>query len=347
MNGVDEIKIGNLSVWNFDRMKDKNIKSETMKARIEELVKLNLQNQNRPINDIGIMSLNNSYDFRNLSIKEIEKVREFQLVLFLASLAKMPNELGHEQITSDNFITATQNFRLESSINSVAVETGRILRKSDMGEIVFHKPHHINSRSYVNIDNQLIKSLIKLKRENIQLYRRIIRSIESIMNSYYNDDHLSDLSRILEISRAFEILFSLPHNNQRMHFKSKVRDLFSDENNRRRRYKLKRRNSMMWEVDIKHVMWADRFYSLRNKIIHGDDIKISDYRFENNHHFFIGIWFYLVFVKKIINNYFDKKIFYDTIIYNSEEKIFKYESNMILKIMEKHHPLLATRTQLR
>ena len=102
MNGVDEIKIGDTSIWNFDRMKDKIIKSDKLKSRIDELLKLNLHYSNRPINDIGIVAINSNYNFQPYNITDFEKLREFQLILFLASLAKMPDELGHEQITSDN-----------------------------------------------------------------------------------------------------------------------------------------------------------------------------------------------------------------------------------------------------
>lgn len=49
------------------------------------------------------------------------------------------------------------------------------------------------------------------------------------------------------------------------------------------------------------VMWADKFYTLRNKIIHGKHINASEYTFRGKQdHFDIAIIFFIFGLKKIM-----------------------------------------------
>lgn len=340
LNRVDEIKLMNVRIWNYDRRKNAEIKSTKLIKKTDDLIQLNRAYSNKPINNIGILSIINKDDFAPFTSKDFEKIREFSILLFLISLAEMPRAMNIDQITSDNFTFVTQNFTLESENSTVSVSAGRIIRISNMGgEILFHKPHYVNSRTFVELDKSLKKVLPKIKKIDKKLFRRIIRATESIMNSYYNGDNMSDMSRILEIARSFEILFNLPNSQQRKHFKTKIRELFQGEYNKNRKFKSERRTGFDWEIDIKQVMWADRFYTLRNHIIHGKKIKNRDFKFESQVHLFLGVWFFLIAVKKIINKSLNKKIFYDTIIFNAKEKLFKYEDNMMLKIMDQQYPV--------
>jgi hypothetical protein len=80
-------------------------------------------------------------------------------------------------------------------------------------------------------------------------------------------------------------------------------------------------------------MCADRFYVLRNHIIHGEKLKDRDFVFLGQYHYHLGLWFFLVSVKKMINESFGDKIFYDTIKY--KEGCFVYENGNIIRAIER------------
>jgi hypothetical protein len=49
-------------------------------------------------------------------------------------------------------------------------------------------------------------------------------------------------------------------------------------------------------------LWADRFYTLRNHIIHGERVPLSEYRFRGaQHHVFAAAQIFGVAVKRLIN----------------------------------------------
>ena len=116
-----------------------------------------------------------------------------------------------------------------------------------------------------------MRKLEGLKRKKRKLYRLILRASEALMNAYTNSEDVSFESRILELSRAFEILFKLPEKQQRKVFKSSIKKYCEPAGERIRRYLSERPgNIKVPERGSRQVMWADRFYTLRNHIIHGE-----------------------------------------------------------------------------
>lgn len=57
-----------------------------------------------------------------------------------------------------------------------------------------------------------------------------------------------------------------------------------------------------WEIEDLSVMWIDKFYTLRNKIIHGKSINQAEYVFRGKqNHFDISIIFFIFGMKKIMS----------------------------------------------
>lgn len=68
------------------------------------------------------------------------------------------------------------------------------------------------------------------------------------------------------------------------------------------------------------VIWADSYYTLRNHIIHGNQVKLNEFAFKGKQrHLDIGILFFMLLVKKIINEKRKKRIFYDEIEWGKTE----------------------------
>lgn len=321
-----------------------SIKHNNLRDQIQSLMEQN-RIFGKPIRDMGIIEIKGRDNFLPLKPFEQKQINELRAVLFLAGVAKCniedgPNA-GHDRLTSENFRILFQNFVLDDPYTGYA--SGKIVRVSDMGykisQITYEKPPYAVENSF-SCEESLLKSLEKMKRKNRKAYRLILRATDAVIHAYSNSEDVSHASRILEFSRAFEILFGLPERDQRKEFKNAIEKYCERTGERKRRYLSERPGGRVIETRSRQVMWADRFYVLRNHIIHGDNICDKAYFFYGQLHWDIALWFFLVSVKQIINESMGKKIFYDAV--KCESGRFIYDNGLLRAATEK-----AVRTLLK
>ena len=302
-----------------------------LKNKIESLIKQN-RTQRNPIEDIAVFDFSGNNTFLPATNNEKNKIGETRILLFLACMAKNnihegPN-VGHLMQTSDNYKVVYQNFKLDSPYTCYIA--GVIVRQNDFGykidDLIYEKPPYVlmNDFSY---DEEFLNILERLRRKNRKCYRLILRSAESVMNAYTNSDDISVESRILEFSRAFEILFELPERSQRKTFKEKIKNYCESSKEKKWRYSSERPGGTKdFEHGSQQVIWADRFYTLRNHIIHGEKISVNRLYYHGQEHHQLALWFFLVSAKKIINKVLGKIYFYDFIKY--ENRRFGYDRGL-------------------
>ncbi len=344
------INFGGMILWNFDKEKDGFIKDDPLKKYIQVLLESNTSNS-RPIQDIAVFS--EKIPNFQYSKRKVQLAGELRLVLFLCVTAHRNTHdgenAGHFMATSENFTHMFQNFQLGGEFT--AFTSGSIVQITSggykVGEIKYEKPPYVLQGNY-RMDEELFSSLKTLKRHNIKIYRRILVASEAFMNGYYNSHEMSYDSRILQQSRAFEVLLQLPEQGQRKDFKGKIKQycLPRDKQYQKRfRYLSERSGGRKEpETEMKIVMWADKFYTLRNRIIHGDNIKSQDYLFNDQRHWDISLWVYLLLIKKIINEGLGREIFYDEVLWKKEKFVYENGSlyKVILNSLNKYKNKLAT-----
>ena len=308
----------------LNRIKDKDLR--------HKVTTLIAQNRifGEPIEDVGIVDIGGGHNFRPLTPIEDNKINEIRVVLFLAGMAKCntqegPNA-GHYMLTSDNFKIVYQNFKLDSPYTGYT--SGRIVRASDFGyeisKITYEKPPCVLKNSF-SYEEKFLNSIERLRHKKRKSYRLILRASDSVMNAYTNSEDVSHESRILEFSRAFEILFELPEGQPRRKFKEAVKKYCEPPGERKRRYKSERYGKKKEpEMGSRHVMWADRFYILRNHIIHGESIAKKKFWFHGQPHYQLGLWFFLVAIKQMVNEVLGMKTFYDSV--KCQSGTFVYDS---------------------
>ena len=193
--------------------------------------------------------------FRSLSAAANSNIHEGQIA-------------GLRVVTAENFALVFQGFNIGDS--HTGYTTGRIVPLSnygyEIGQIFYEAPRYVLKHS-PDFDRTLLVALKRLKRRNPLKYRTIIRATDAMMNGYSNSDDVSFESRILEQARSFEILFALPESGQRKIFKEKISKYCQPINERKIRYKIELRKVKTPETGTRQKMWADRFYTLRNRII--------------------------------------------------------------------------------
>jgi len=105
---------------------------------------------------------------------------------------------------------------------------------------------------------------------------------------------------------------NLPHDRKLLHY-------YLDHGRKRR--------------DVNRTMkgkWAESFYQLRNCVVHGERIKGKYFRFrEKMVHFDLATIFFIILIKKLMNENLRRKIFDEDIIWNKSEQTFEHVDRFI------------------
>ncbi len=311
VRGIEVLKIGEVEIWNAEKLGSR-IGDKVVRTRVAALLSMYRQSARKPdkavrIRDIGMVTVGEQ-DFRELSYAEFEQVQEARYLLFLCCLAKNctqygPNA-GHAMFTSENFEVVYQSFLLDHDFVSEragVLVTMQILGYK-IGETRFTKPSYVNLPIRFSYDEKLLEALLALKTDQPVQYRRILRSTAVFLESYYNSQSVDMGARILLQTVAFEVLFDLPDSLQRKQLKNEIEALTSVPGEKTYTYSYEVPNGMKEETRSLKVMWADRFYTLRNHIIHGQEVNRREFRFlRRQHHLLIAPVMFTFAVKRLID----------------------------------------------
>ncbi len=345
--GSDPIAYEGVTMWNFSREAERRIPDANTRVYITSLLQMNAR-RNKPIPNIGIIDVG-AEGFIPFSSEQTKLIKEFRLILFLCSVVKSniysgPNA-GLHMVTADNFTLIFQNFQLGSL--SGGFSTGSIVNIRSGGgkisEIRYEMPRHVLDHSSVRIDEKLMACMVKLKKRRIRIYRRILRAVEAFMSSYYNSDEMSLEGRILQQARAFEILLDLPPGRtQRKVAKEKIEKFCSPDNAKKVSYRYEKGHGQFeQESGTMQKKWADRFFTLRNHIIHGRNVPAPQLRFHGKWHQDLALWFFLACLKKLINEVLKNREFYDVVKF--EKHTFTYDERAIYGILMREHQILKSK----
>lgn len=305
MNGIDEIDLGYLKVWNFDKKKDNYIQEPTLKTKIEKIFATQVTHHGN-VRGIGVIQFPNN-DFQPLSPTESELIQQARATLFLSFVSenntRIPNaNSGHSMATSENFDVIYQNFTLDQDY--VAETSGEIIRFSKGGytldKIRFQIPSFVPTPSSYHYDQEIFSELAYLRSHKPKIYRKIINATQIFMEGYYNSNHLSNKARILLYMSAFEAIFSIPEAQQRKYFKENIEKIsYIHSEKKYINYWDKKSNNKSKEYLSKKGLWAEKFYLLRNAIVHGDHVKLDSFIFEKTQeHIHIALLFFVLAIKK-------------------------------------------------
>jgi hypothetical protein len=330
LGNIHEITYGNVKVWNFQKKADEYIQDEALRQKIQRFLATNIY-AGQAIQDMGILSIGD-IEFQEATPEDIDTANEIKLVLFITCLARnnvkaQGANAGHYIATSENFVFVVQNFQLESDYLSESA--GYIVHKMvggyKVGEISFIAPSHVLKPFVFGFNNDLLETLLKLKSKDSNLYARILRATDLFFQSYFNNTDVSLNARILLQVGAFEVLLDLPNDGkQRRRLKEAVEKFVCLANDVTETYQFEGwKGVLQTETKSIKVTWADRFYTLRNHIIHGNEVPLSEFLFALQRHIDIATMFFVLLVEKLLNDRFGEKIFYDQIIWGKVNENFE------------------------
>ena len=344
MASQDEIQVDRVRIWNYSTKADEYIRDVSLRTNIDKIIGLNVH-RGAQIRNIGIVSIGD-IDFRPFGEDELQDIHEACIILFLSFLSyqmRLQGEnVGFFMRTAENFRCVIQSFMLGD--DHIAERSGTIINMTDfnlISKISIHKPPYValNQPTFSH-DVRLLDNLVRLKRRGIRLYNRIIRASEIFRQSYYNTEDVSIILRTPFQMAAFETLLELGQQ-PRKNFKDLIENYCNLPHDRKFVHSYLDRGGK--RRDVSRTMkgkWAESFYQLRNRIIHGDKVKGKSFKFrEKMFHFDIAIMFFVVLIKQIINKSLRRKIFDEDILWNRSEKVFEYVdrsiSNMVMQGLKK------------
>jgi hypothetical protein len=344
MVSKDEIQFDRVRIWNYSTKADEYIRDVGLRTHIDKIIGLNVH-RGTQIRNIGIVSIGD-IDFRPFGEDELQDIHEACIILFLSFLSYQMRLQGPNvwffMRTTENFRCVIQNFMLGEE--HIAERMGMLIKITDahlISNIAIHKPSYVVLNEFTfNHDLRLLDSLARLKRQRRRFYNRIIRASEIFSQSYYNSEDVSLILRVLFQMAALETLLDLGQQ-PRKNFKNIIERYCVLPHDRRFiNYYVDRGRKIK---DVNRTMkgkWAESFYQLRNCVVHGGRIKGKYFKFrEKMFHFDIATMFFVVLIKKLINENLKRKIFDEDILWNRSEKVFEYVdrsiSNMVRQGLKK------------
>jgi hypothetical protein len=316
LRDTESLKIGRVEIWNFSKKKEGYISDVNLRQRIENILKMNKVGS-QLIDDIGVVSIGDT-NFRLFNEQEVEEINIARLILFISFLSQnnlnyRNLNIGHQMATSENFDFFIQNFHIDDDFfgESTGIIVKKIIGGYKIGQVEFQAPRFLPEPLSFSLDEDLIRQLLWAKNNKKRLFNKIIKSLEIFSEAYYNSPAVSHNARILLQTAAFEILLDLKN---RKDFKDKIEKYCSCPNDKKYIYFFEAGSRKIKEGRTIKGIWADRFYTLRNYIIHGNVVKDDFFGFKKKQaHFYIAVLFFILCIKELINEAQKRKVFYDSI----------------------------------
>jgi len=311
---TDEIRFDNLRIWPFHKFSCKYISDISLRNHIGKILSTYTYIGGKVIENPAIIT-NAEYKFPNIYSKSIQRIQYLKRAFLIPCMLEM---LPWSFITSDNFSCYYQRFQIgEDRISPLAgaihpIQTGGY----NIKKIKFQKPGYIHlPNKPIGINIPVLEALFHIYRtQNDGLDKvNIVNSIQPFFYAYMNISDIGIHSRILNLIMAFELLFGDASGN-RENFRNNILKYTNQIPNSepRQLYPIinTRTGVQFKKIKLSFIeIWAEEFYKLRHKIIHGTIPTKEDFIFkdlngciqQHDPHFSIGVNVFIVCVlRKLI-----------------------------------------------
>lgn len=330
LGDTPEIDFGFAKIWNFDILKEKYISNQALREHVTSILKnyrasypygKEGERIYAPVYGVGLISTNIPTR-QQPDVIEKQKINDARLALFISFLARHNTVIrnvntGHWMASSENY--APIYFSAVVGTKYITEHTGFVVPSwhggIEIDKNILIRPKHIPTPTF-DVDMELLNALIKLRLKHKKIFRRLMSAIEVFYESYYNSPEVSHNARILLQASAFEILLCVQNSGVRKEFKDYLKRVADYPGDRLFRYKFEKGNRRVTGIGSKKVIWADRFFTLRNHITHGLVPKESEYYFGKwQRHFDIALYFFIFCLKRKIEEGLNTEIFGDDIVW--------------------------------
>lgn len=343
------IKFDGLSIWSYKKLSGQMIKDDALRAHLNSLMGCYQHVKGSPIQNPAVVSTN-QVKFTNPTRQTIAKIEVLKnILLFLGILENN----SWSFISSDNFEVFYQRFNVgDLNLSTQGGAIHRILSGGyKIGEIAFIKPEYVHLPMSFRPNGKIFRSLedCMINSSKDANKSRVIQSLNPLFNAYRNSHEHSWQSRILLLIMAFELLFG---ETERENFRKNIQKyslLGATGSLKTYKYPIintKTGKTIVEEELTLNQIWAEEFYKLRHRIIHGDTVFSEDFIFRDllkltkprEPHFYIAINFFVVCLTNRlrelgfteVDNYIinpeAQSVYLGKVISGIKDELFKIES---------------------
>lgn len=237
----------------------------------------------KPVSTITILS--NSDDFSPVPESTMEAARfAVDMLIFSAIYFGVKTSVRNDTPnmpppTADRFQLVKQRFT--PGDKSFAITTGGTMHAGQIGKLRVTCPLDVGGLGFP--DEKLLHGLAGLfdQRVNQDTRERFKRSLEWFRLAHPSGDGVSDLAKIVMMSTAFEFLFQIPDGLGKTNkFIQAVEDRICRPQTKRltRSIPIKVGKKAGTSKLVTHSLpgwWANDFYDLRSRVVHGDVVPMS------------------------------------------------------------------------
>lgn len=325
-NQIKGFDFGFAKIMNFEFDRQVYIPNEAVRKQVESILQnyITAHAKSGRVRGIGLVMLKENAH-KEFTQEELQRMDDARLILFISAVAQTNTvtrnvNTGHSMVSSENFesmqfsVVPDEEYMSEYMGFVVPVWHGGI--KISENKII--RPRHVLTSHNFHFEQDLFNNLVKLRARKPKVFRKLISSIQVFFESHYNTHQISQNARILLQASAFEILLETKTGECRKSMKEFVKKYANYPEDKTLTYKSERKHKIVVEIGTIKELWADRFFTLRNHIIHGLRPKSSEFYFKSwQRHFDIATYFFVFALKRKIEEALRKQIFNDDMVWKS------------------------------
>lgn len=273
---VESITLGPVNFWPFPKMAEEMVKDRNIRTHLEKYFSSYVDHRGAPVKGLTVCH-HGTPDFRSLSDIEYKVLRNavdalvFSYISLGVKAAVCANNRSMGPPSADVFQLVSQNFQLGS--DDIAVQAGSVTHVWIISEIIFPKPWSTGG-VFGSFDDKLLKGFNGCFSPEFpaDVRERLFRSLEWFRMAHIEAEDVSNLSRVVMMATAFEILLQFPRTAKRKHFVDYMEQyIASDKFNR-----IIRTDDKGRPHDLSMAgSWAWDVYEIRSRIVHGDWVPTS------------------------------------------------------------------------
>jgi len=203
--------------------------------------------------------------------------------------------------TAERYDFFGQTFKIPND-RFVVVSTRSSTNFEDIDKVHISRPWGVSGPWGATPNTELLGSFDKVFDESFPSEKRekLFRSLEWFRFAHTEANNVSDASRLVMISTAFEILLDFPEQQKSVYFANQIENKLKKDKS----VSEKRTHKNNQYTHTKAAWWAYDFYQLRNKIVHGGQFKPEDGGYKDwiNYNIIADLVFWELIAKELVEN---------------------------------------------
>ncbi|MGH9782758.1 MAG: hypothetical protein ACRD88_01120 [Terriglobia bacterium] len=268
-------------IWNWRRFREQLVPDAPTRAYLDRYFGLFVLPNGDPERRIAIVSQEGQPIFPQQGDLQQKEIGRFAGAVMASYLFNFPAEqsAGWMACSSDNFVAFFQPFDATAVPAATAFEYGSYVRIRVLGSwdhLRFTTPQHMPDPRPCFCDEEILNRLATLSVEQNELVERIFRSLDWVRLAFANYEGFQYPARIVAMATAFEILLDFRDVGKAQHFSKEVNLLLPPNRLPTTTQPWGAKARPLSDNDI--GWWCRSFYSLRSRIVHGEELQPGDFQ---------------------------------------------------------------------